>query len=129
MSIPSPGFRIKSGMTVVFQSTQYVIIKAMNGLDKKEIIAFLRTIKPQLQEVGIEKIGIFGSVARDEADLFSDIDIMIRTSSEFARNFEGARGFIYLDELRKTIERRFNRAVDICDESGLKKKFRGVIYA
>ena len=101
----------------------------MEQLDKNEIITFLRSMKPQLKAAGIERIGIFGSVARDEADLLSDIDIMIQTSSKFAQNFEGVKGFIYLDDLRRKIARQFNRKVDICDETGLKKKLSGVVYA
>jgi predicted nucleotidyltransferase len=39
--------------------------------DKNEILSYLHEIKPQLQEVGIDRIGLFGSVVRGEADILS----------------------------------------------------------
>jgi len=101
----------------------------MNTINRKEIMAYLRTLKPQLREIGIDRIGLFGSVAKGEDDLLSDIDIMIHTTPEFVKRFEGIEGFIYLDDLRKHISYRFGRSVDLCDEAGLKKKIGDVLYA
>ena len=98
-------------------------------LDKNEILNYLREIKPQLQEVGIDRIGIFGSVAKETADMMSDIDIVIHTTPAFVARFKGAEGFIYLDGLRKKLEKRFGRKVDLCDEAGLKKRMKEAEYA
>ena len=97
--------------------------------DKHEILAYLQEIKPQLQEIGIDRIGLFGSVAKEKADLLSDIDIVIHTTPRFVARFEGAEGFIYLDRLRRSLEKAFGRKVDLCDEAGLKRAMKGVIYA
>lgn len=46
--------------------------------DRKRILATLSQISPLLQEkYGVTKIGIFGSVARDQAWHDSDIDIVV----------------------------------------------------
>jgi predicted nucleotidyltransferase len=101
----------------------------MKQIDKHEIIRYLKEIKPQLQEAGIDRVGLFGSVAKDEADLLSDIDILIHTTPTFIEKYRGIKGFLYLEALRNTIAKRFGRSVDLCDEAGLKKKMERVIYA
>jgi len=99
-------------------------------ITKESILEYLKSIKPKLQKDGIEKIGLFGSFVKDKNDLLSDIDIMIKTSNTFVKKFKGIKAFIYLEELRKDLQNRFKRDVDICDESGLKdKKIDKVIYA
>jgi len=99
-------------------------------LTKESILSYLKEIKPKLKENGIEKIGLFGSFAKDKNDLLSDIDIMIKTSQKFVKNFKGVSAFLYLEDLRDELQNRFQRDVDICDESGLKDaKIDEVIYA
>jgi len=100
-------------------------------MQKENILDYLGAIKRELKKDGIEKIGLFGSFARDNADLYSDIDIVIKTSSSFAKKFRGADSFIFLDGLRKKIERKFQRKVDICDEAGLRNRsvIKDAIYA
>jgi predicted nucleotidyltransferase len=101
----------------------------MKQIDRQEIIRYLQEIKPQLQEAGIDRIGLFGSVAKGEADLLSDIDILIRTTPKFVEQYRDIKGFLYLEALRDRIAKRFGRSVDLCDEAGLKKKMERVIYA
>ena len=49
------------------------------NLDKTVIVDFLRKNLPLLKEkYNVEKIGLFGSYARDEATEESDIDIFVR---------------------------------------------------
>ncbi len=102
----------------------------MKFIDKDEVVAYLKLLKPELEEKGIDRIGLFGSVANGKADMLSDIDVMVRTTPKFAQRFKGVEGFLYLENLKETISRHFGRKVDICDEAGLNGKQRGdVIYA
>ncbi len=49
----------------------------------ESILGFLRTNKAYIQEhFGIEKIGLFGSYARNEQTAKSDIDILIPKKSK-----------------------------------------------
>ncbi|WP_457596953.1 nucleotidyltransferase family protein [Hydrogenimonas sp.] len=100
-------------------------------MEREEILSYLSHIKQNLQKEGIEKIGLFGSYAKGEADLYSDIDIVIKTTPLFIQKHEGIKGFLFLEELRKSLEKRFCKEVDICDESGLKRKeiLKEAIYA
>lgn len=48
-------------------------------MTRSEALSLIRRHKPHLASVyGVEDLAVFGSVARDEADLSSDIDILVR---------------------------------------------------
>jgi len=100
-------------------------------MQKEHILDYLKNIKNELIENGIEKIGLFGSFAKGKADLYSDIDIVIKTTPVFVKKFDGIKGFLFLEDLRQKLQKQFHRQVDICDEAGLKHKniIEDAIYA
>lgn len=51
--------------------------------------------------------------------IVSDIDIMLCTSKEFLRKFQGFESAIYLDELRQRVSKHFRTQVDICDTASM----------
>ena len=72
---------------------------------KNEIIADLREFKEEFGEkYGIEKLGIFGSVARGEQKEDSDIDIFVQLQipDYFTRM-----------EIKESLEQRFETNVDV----------------
>ena len=88
--------------------------------NKEEILAYLSHIRPQLQSEGIEKLGLFGSYARDSAGWGSDIDIVMHTTPFFLQVHPGWEALRVIEELRSTISNHFGGSrVDICDLSGL----------
>lgn len=88
-------------------------------VDKNDILSYLKELKPQLLKDGIEKIGLFGSYAKNSADEFSDIDIFIETNNNFVEKF-GFYGLNYYDELKRKINKKFNVLVDLSDIASLK---------
>ena len=46
-------------------------------MNKAEALAILREHSPELKEAGILHLRLFGSVARDQATLQSDIDLLV----------------------------------------------------
>lgn len=87
---------------------------------KEEILAYLSSLRPQLEKEGIEKLGLFGSYARENAVWGSDIDIVMHTTPYFLKVHPGWEALRVIEELRSTISHRFEgRRVDICDLSGL----------
>ncbi|MBV9829197.1 MAG: nucleotidyltransferase domain-containing protein [Alphaproteobacteria bacterium] len=59
-----------------------------------QAITLLRAHEAELRAVGVEKLSIFGSVARDAAGAQSDIDVVVRLSPEARRG-----GFAYIARL------------------------------
>ncbi len=72
---------------------------------KTEILSLLSRYKPVAQmKYGITKLGIFGSVARDEQTAVSDVDVC----------YEGqAPSFLTLDMIQSELEQLFDCKVDL----------------
>jgi len=66
---------------------------------KNAILAVMRMHMPQLAALGVRRIGLFGSYARDEQRPQSDIDILVEfePAKETFDNFMGL--YDYLEEL------------------------------
>lgn len=100
---------------------------------KEPILRYLKELKPKLEKEGITEIGLFGSFAKDEATIYSDIDIFIKTTDEFRKKHLGFAGFGFLEDLRQDIAKHFDKEVDLCDITGIKEDkraefFKGAIY-
>lgn len=77
----------------------------------------------KLKNDRIVELGLFGSFAKDKADVASDIDIVICSSEIFIKKFDGFQALIYLDELREKLMKKFKRqVVDICDTFSMDKE-------
>lgn len=74
-------------------------------MTKNEIIDFIKAHKKELQEqLGVIKIGLFGSYARDDAKEDSDVDIAIELSDKNrADNYFKLLHFLE-DHLKKKID-------------------------
>lgn len=102
---------------------------------KSDILEYLKEIKPELAKLGIKKIGLFGSYAKGTNSIASDIDIAIESNAKIlmSKTGGGIEAIIFLDDLRKSIERKFKVSVDLCDTTSMiyeKKRdiLSGVIY-
>ena len=78
---------------------------------------------PELQRVyGVESLAVFGLVARGEADLSSDVDLLVRFQARPPGLFEYVRLERHLSEL-------LHVPVDLVMESALKPRLRDGILA
>ncbi len=74
-------------------------------MGKKDILKTLRNYKKDVAEqYNILTIGIFGSVARDEAGEDSDVDVVVRISEP---------DLFMLVGIKKDLEERLRRQVDL----------------
>lgn len=89
-------------------------------MNREEILQFLAKRKQYFaDQFNIVKIGLFGSLARNEKS--NDVDIMI----EFGANTEGL--FDKKFELKQLLEKEFGLPVDICREKSIRPSARRVI--
>ena len=79
---------------------------------KKEVIELLRKHRKDIEKYGVKRIGLFGSVVRDEANEKSDIDVVV----EFYKDRGGMKDFVGLIEF---LEKLFNREVDVLTPGGI----------
>jgi uncharacterized protein len=69
-----------------------------------DVIKKLRHLKPQLeQRYGVTRIGIFGSVARNEAHSESDVDIVVNMAPDLLKRVS----------LKAELELFFGKKVDV----------------
>jgi predicted nucleotidyltransferase len=55
----------------------------LKAIHRDTVLQELRIIKPKLEKLyGVTRIGVFGSVARNEADQNSDIDIVVEMTPD-----------------------------------------------
>jgi predicted nucleotidyltransferase len=88
-------------------------------LTSTEVEKKLRELKPVLSEkYFVDKIGYFGSFARDQQNDDSDIDILVELSKPIGWDFFTMEAFL---------EQTFNRKVDLITKSALKEQLRDKI--
>ena len=82
-------------------------------MDKKEIIDIIRNSKPEIiARYGVQRLGLFGSYAREQQRKRSDIDILV----SFNRDIDL---FDFVD-LREFLETKLHGKVDLVMETALK---------
>lgn len=92
--------------------------------DTSEILNYLTTQKDRFQkEYHLKKLGIFGSVARNEHDDKSDIDLILEFEDNTSNLYE------IKSKIKEELQNQFNRPVDICREKYIKPVFRKIILS
>jgi len=85
-------------------------------LNKETLSERLKEYKPILREkYYVERIGFFGSFARDEQKMDSDIDMLVEFSQPV--------GFEFID-LKYYLEELFQRKVDLVTPNALKPRIK-----
>lgn len=88
------------------------------------ILNYLRSNKDRLyQEYKLVKIGIFGSVARNEHTEISDIDVIVEFQDGTPELYEKKQ------KLKNDLQKEFNSQVDICREKYIKPVFKEKIIS
>lgn len=86
---------------------------------KEEILSYLSLLRPKLEKDGIDKLGLFGSYAKNSAAWGSDIDIVMNTTPRFLELHPGWDALNIIENFRSSLSHKFGVRVDICDLSGL----------
>ena len=76
-----------------------------DNLSRDDILQELRNHLPQFERLyGVTRIGVFGSVARDEPRKNSDIDVVVEMKEP---------DLFYLVHIKETLEKDLQRPVDV----------------
>jgi predicted nucleotidyltransferase len=86
-------------------------------LSKKEILQSILESKKQIRKYGVKKIGLFGSLVRNEQDEGSDIDVLV----EFEK---GMKTFDNYMELKFFLEEQLRCKVDLVISDALKPQIK-----
>jgi uncharacterized protein len=88
-------------------------------MKREKLIAFLKAHAAEIQGYGVKSLGLFGSVARDEATDKSDIDLLVE--------FEGKVTFDCYMDLKFFLEDSLGYPVDVVSKKMLKPLIRDVV--
>ena len=91
-------------------------------LTRSQALRILEANHEQLKRLGVEKIALYGSVARNEATAESDVDVLVELADE-KLTLEG-----YMD-LCFFLEELFGRRVDVTTFRSLKPHWRDYVLA
>jgi len=93
-------------------------------INSRQILDYLSLNKDRYQkEFHLKRIGIFGSVARDEQTNNSDIDLIV----EFEENTPDLYNIKL--KIKNEIQSQFNLSVDICREKYINPIFKSQILS
>ena len=88
--------------------------------DRQQIFHALEPHREKIRALGVRRLGLFGSHARDEATDFSDFDFLVE--------FEpGAKSFDNYMDLKILLEQIFGRRVDLVLSTVIKPRIRDKI--
>lgn len=82
---------------------------------KETILRYLKEIKPELEDYGIEKIALFGSFATDQQNVYSDIDVAIQKKDDFMKDHSAYDYFNIVSNIKRKILLALHRNSDIFD--------------
>ena len=82
-------------------------------MDKTDALNLLRRHRDKLAKLGVAHLSLYGSVARDQANEQSDVDVIVDTSDG------RAPGLFRLARISDELERILGRPVDVISRRGL----------
>jgi len=82
-------------------------------MHKTDALNLLRQHRGELSKLGVAHLSLYGSVARDQADEQSDVDVIVDTSDG------QAPGLFLLARITDELERILGRPVDVISRRGL----------
>lgn len=88
---------------------------------RAELLLKLRELRPWLESQGVAKVYVFGSYARDEAELDSDVDLLVAFAPGQTPDLFAFAG------IKLELEARLGRRVDLLTQGGLHPALRSRI--
>ena len=93
------------------------IVKNKPTINQKENI--IQHIKTYFAETDVRRISLFGSFARDESDVTSDVDLLMEVDEPI--------GYLKIIEYKLALEDLLHRNVDLLTPEGISPKIRPYI--
>ena len=102
------------------KETKKTKVKAANvQLTTEQIIKKIANIKTNYEAEGFIVLGIFGSYARGEATVDSDLDILFETNNTFLNKYKGWEIFGKIEAIREELESKMGIKIDLIDRAGI----------
>jgi predicted nucleotidyltransferase len=96
-------------------------VETQSPLSREEVIRLLVGLRPMLAPFHVKALYVFGSVARGEATLQSDIDLLV--------DFDEVPTLFVFARLRRALSETLGHPVDLVTRAALKPQFREQILS
>lgn len=106
-------FRHKPSVDAVSFCVYVIRVQEGNIMSKRDITELKREIYQRLKPLGLEKVVLFGSIARGEDDSDSDIDLYVVTNDESVPATWSDKNRIYLSVARQLRDLRRQYPIDL----------------
>jgi len=90
-------------------------------MTRSTVLATLQAHEPELRRLGVGRLDLFGSVARDDDGPASDVDVLVE--------FDHPVGLFALVRLQLFLERLLGRRVDVTTPGALRPGMRARVGA
>lgn len=90
-------------------------------MTREEVLEYLHSFNEKHKKSGFTLVGLFGSYARKEADIFSDIDITYTIDHDKFYKDDGFAKLNKIAEFKRELETKLNRKVDLVPLQGANK--------
>ena len=90
---------------------------AIKKLSRDAALRMLEANREQLKRLGVERIALYGSVARNEATAESDVDVLVELADAFL-TLEGYMNVCFF------LEELFGRRVDVTTLGGIEPRMK-----
>jgi hypothetical protein len=90
--------------------------QAGTTMPRQEIIDTLRAHQSELCEQGVKSLALFGSVARNESQPDSDVDLLVE--------FDGPVGMFHFLRVRRHLSQLLQRKIDLVTRPALREGMR-----
>lgn len=84
-----------------------------------DVLSVIESIRPSLAARGVDRIGVFGSVARGEQRPDSDVDVLVQLAP--------GSSLLDLVAVRRMLTEALGCPVDVVSEAGLKPDIRDTV--
>lgn len=82
---------------------------------KEHILDYLHELKSELHQAGITQLGLFGSYARGEDTIYSDIDVAIKKEDNYLNHRNAYAYFEEVSRIKEQLFKKFHRSSDVFD--------------
>ena len=96
-------------------------------MKKDEILAKLKELKPVYEQEGFVVKGIFGSVARGDDSINSDIDVLYDLTPEFTKRHLGFFAVSRIEAIKQELQQIFGCDVDLATSDNPSRVFQETI--
>ena len=89
-------------------------------MNKESILNYLTSVKSKYKNEGFLIKALFGSYSRDEADVNSDVDVLVEATPEFASRY-GFGAIARINAIQAELSQAIGIPVDLADSTGMSK--------